>query len=175
MDKPHKKLDAWKLAMELVKTVYKATADFPAVEKYSLTDQIRRAAVSVPSNIAEGAARQTKKEFANFLHIAQGSLSELDTQLELARELGYLSVESWNTLDALLIRVDKMLTGLIRSLLSRRTDPTPNAARLTAPNPSRLTASNPSRLTASNPSRLTASNPSRLTASNALRLTASHD
>ncbi len=163
MDKPHKKLDAWKLAMELVKAVYKATADFPVVEKFSLTDQIRRAAVSVPSNIAEGAARQTKKEFSNFLHIAQGSLSELDTQLELALELGYLSVESWNALDGLLIRVDKMLTGLIRSLLSRRSDPTPNAARLTEVNASPLTASNASPLTKVNSSRLTASNALPLT------------
>lgn len=153
MDKPHKKLDAWKLAMELVKAVYQATADFPAVEKFSLTDQIRRAAVSVPSNIAEGAGRQTKKEFANFLHIAQGSLSELDTQLELARDLGYLSVDNWNPLDALLIRVDKMLSGLIRSLLSRRSDSTPNSSRLTNVNPSPLTDVNASRMLTPHPLR----------------------
>lgn len=116
MDKPHKKLDAWKQAMELVKDVYKATSSFPATEKYSLTDQIRRAAVSVPSNIAEGAARQTRKEFINFLHIAQGSLSELDTQFELARELGYIDEVAWKAIDALMVRVDKMLSGLIRSL-----------------------------------------------------------
>jgi four helix bundle protein len=67
--------------MELVSEVYRVTASFPARETYSLTDQIRRAAVSVPSNIAEGAARQTKKEFVNYLHMTQGSLSELDTQL----------------------------------------------------------------------------------------------
>ncbi len=133
MDKPHKKLDAWKLAMLLVKEVYKATADFPAVEKYSLTDQIRRAAVSVPSNIAEGAARQTKKEFVNFLHIAQGSLSELDTQLELSRELGFLSAECWKQLDLMVMRVDKMLSGLIRSIKS------PNSPRFTEVNDSPLT------------------------------------
>ncbi len=102
--------------MELVKDVYKATSSFPATEKYSLTDQIRRAAVSVPSNIAEGAARQTRKEFINFLHIAQGSLSELDTQFELARELGYIDEVAWKAIDALMVRVDKMLSGLIRSL-----------------------------------------------------------
>lgn len=115
MEKPHKKLDVWILAMALVKDVYKATADFPSAERFSLTDQIRRATVSIPSNIAEGAARNTKKEFVNFLHISQGSLSELDTQLELARELGYLDKATWSKLDETMTRVDKMLTGLIRS------------------------------------------------------------
>ena len=71
MEKPHKKLDVWMLAMELVGEVYRVTASFPARETYSLTDQLRRAAVSVPSNIAEGAARQTKKEFVNYLHMAR--------------------------------------------------------------------------------------------------------
>ena len=85
MEKPHKKLDAWKLSMDLVIDVYRVTDKFPSHEKYGLIDQIRRATISIPSNIAEGAARQTKKEFSNYLHIAQGSLSELDTQIELAR------------------------------------------------------------------------------------------
>ena len=81
MEKPHKKLDAWKLSMDLVIDVYQRTERFPGQERYSLIDQIRRATISIPSNIAEGAARQTKKEFTNYLHIAQGSLSELDTQI----------------------------------------------------------------------------------------------
>jgi four helix bundle protein len=114
MEKPHRKLDVWNLAMELATHVYKATADFPREEVYSLRDQIRRAAVSVPSNIAEGAARQTRKEFANFLHVAQASLSELDTQLELARRFGYLDEERLRALDQLMERIDKMLTGLIK-------------------------------------------------------------
>ena len=84
--------------MDLAIEVYRATETFPSQEIYGLTSQIRRAVVSVPSNIAEGAARQTKKEFSNFLHIAQGSLSELDTQIELARRLGYLHETSWNSI-----------------------------------------------------------------------------
>ena len=114
MEKPHKKLDAWKLAMELVIKTYRFTETFPAKETYGLTDQIRRAAVSVPSNIAEGAARQTRKEFVNYLHIAQGSLSELDTQLEIAKQLGYLGEKDWGILDAEAERIDKMISGLIR-------------------------------------------------------------
>jgi four helix bundle protein len=69
MERPHKKLDVWKMAMDLVFDVYRVTKNFPMEEKHSLTDQLRRAAVSVPSNIAEGAARNTRKEFANFLSI----------------------------------------------------------------------------------------------------------
>jgi four helix bundle protein len=114
MDKPHKKLDVWKLSMDLVTQVYKITDSFPREERYSLTSQIRRAAVSIPSNIAEGAARQTKKEFTNYLHMAQGSLSELDTQLELAKSLGYLSFDDWQSIDVQMERIDKMITGLIR-------------------------------------------------------------
>lgn len=115
MDKPHKKLDAWKLAMDLVVDVYEVTHAFPARENYGLTDQIRRASISVPSNIAEGAARNTKKEFINYLHIARGSLSEVDTQFEIAKRLKYISAESWTRLDSTMVRIDKMLNGLIRS------------------------------------------------------------
>jgi four helix bundle protein len=114
MEKPHKKLDLWKVAIELVIQVYEVTDRFPKDERFSLTDQIRRAAISVPSIIAEGAARQTKKEFANYLHMAQGSLSELDTQLELARQLKYLDEHTWIGLDELMNRIDKMISGLIR-------------------------------------------------------------
>lgn len=114
MEKPHKKLDVWKLSMDLVTQVYKITGSFPKEERYSLTSQIRRAAVSIPSNIAEGAARQTKKEFANYLHMAQGSLSELDTQLEIANGLEYLSANEWQRLNKQMERIDKMITGLIR-------------------------------------------------------------
>jgi four helix bundle protein len=85
MEKPHKRLDAWKLSMDLIIEIYNETKKFPDRERYCLIDQIRRAAISIPSNIAEGAARQTTKEFANYLHIAQASLSELDTQVELAQ------------------------------------------------------------------------------------------
>jgi four helix bundle protein len=100
--------------MELAVMVYQLTDSFPRDERYSLTDQVRRAVVSVPSNVAEGAGRQTKKEFINYLHMAQGSLSELDTQLELARRLGYLVQDNWTMIDRRIERIDKMLSGLIR-------------------------------------------------------------
>jgi four helix bundle protein len=119
MEKPHKKLDAWKLSMDLVIDVYRETEEFPIREKYGLSDQIRRATVSIPSNIAEGAARQTRKEFANYLHIAQGSLSEMDTQLELAQRLGYIDEKTQRLLDIRMDRIDKTITGLIRHLNKR--------------------------------------------------------
>ena len=116
MDKPHKQLDAWKLSMDLVIDIYRETDIFPNRERYGLIDQIRRAVISIPSNIAEGAARHTKKEFINYLHIAQGSLSELDTQLELARRLDYIDEKTQRSLDERMDRIDKTITGLIRHL-----------------------------------------------------------
>ncbi|WP_025321607.1 four helix bundle protein [Deferrisoma camini] len=83
LDRPHKKLDAWKVALELCKEVYVLCESLPPDERFSMATQLRRVAVSVPSNIAEGAARGTVREFAHFLSVAQGSLAELDTQLEL--------------------------------------------------------------------------------------------
>ncbi|MEK6619300.1 MAG: four helix bundle protein [Nitrospirota bacterium] len=120
MKKPHKKLDAWKAALDLVLAIYRETDRFPKEELFGLTGQVRRAAISVPSTIAEGAVRQTKKEFINFLHMAQGSLSELDTQLELAKRLGYLAEENWTMLDGKAERIDKMISGLIRHLKNSR-------------------------------------------------------
>lgn len=114
MEKPHKKLHAWNLSMDLVIDVYRITNSFPVNEMYSLTGQMRRAAISVPSNIAEGAARQTKKEFVNYLHMAQGSLSELDTQTEIALRLGYIEHHDAKQLETNLERVDKIPSGLIR-------------------------------------------------------------
>jgi len=115
-DKPHKRLEAWKRALELVTDVYKLTGAFPAQERYALVDQMRRAAVSIPCNIAEGAARQTKKEFAQFLHVARGSLSELDTQLEIAGRLGYMPAEGQRLLQSSCQAVDRLLNGLVRSM-----------------------------------------------------------
>ncbi len=100
--------------MELVLDLYKTTETFPHTKARSLVDQIRRASVSIPSNIAEGAGRQTAKEFVRFLHIAQGSVSELDTQLELSLKLGYLKKNDWGRLDEQMMKIDKMVTGLIR-------------------------------------------------------------
>lgn len=89
--KTHKDLDVWKEAVMLVKKIYELTSVFPKEEIYGLTSQIRRAVVSIPSNIAEGAARNSTKEFIQFLYIALGSCAELDTQLIIAKELGYIN------------------------------------------------------------------------------------
>ena len=86
----HHDLKVWREGMELVTEVYRVTSDFPREEIYGLTSQMRRAAVSVPSNIVEGAARTSSKEFLQFLSIARGSLSELETQILISQNLGYL-------------------------------------------------------------------------------------
>lgn len=102
--------------MNLVTKVYKMTQAFPAHENYGLTSQIRKAAISIPSNIAEGAARQTRKEFIHFLYISKASLSELDTQVDLANRLNYIQTAEDSQLNNKMIQVDKMLSGLIRKL-----------------------------------------------------------
>jgi len=115
----HHNLVAWQDAMELVKEVYRATADFPASESFGLTNQLRRAAVSVPSNLAEGAGREGTKEFLQFLSISRGSLCELETQIILAKNLGYM-----NNPDNLLTRIDRLFAlmgGLMNSLRKRTT------------------------------------------------------
>ena len=112
MDKPQKKLDVWKLSMELSRTIYRLTGSFPIEERFGLVSQMRRAAVSIPSNLAEGAARTSNNEFRNFLSIARSSLSELDTQLDLSQQLGFITEQSRLELDRLLTRIDKMLYGL---------------------------------------------------------------
>jgi len=110
--RPHHKLDAWKNAIDLVVDVYKATEDFPKEERYGLTSQIRRAAVSVPANIAEGAGRYSNREFAHFLSNAQGSASELETELIISRRLGYLNETTYSDLIAPLDRIGRLITGL---------------------------------------------------------------
>lgn len=119
MNKPHKKLDVWTTALDFAQQIYKITERFPAKEQFGIASQIRRATVSIPSNIAEGAARQTKKEFIQFLYVAKGSLSEVDTQMEIAKGLQYLSQPDWATLNGKLERIDRMLSGLIRSLRTK--------------------------------------------------------
>lgn len=86
----HKDLDIWKWGIEWVEKVYKMTAAYPKEEIYGLTNQMRRATVSIPSNISEGAARSSKKEFGQFLYVALGSLAELETQAIISEKLGYL-------------------------------------------------------------------------------------
>ncbi len=119
--KSHHRLDAWKRSMALVTTVYEATAAFPKHELYGLTSQMRRAAVSVPSNIAEGAARETTPELLRFLYTARGSLAELETQSLLAHSLGYLSDP--DSLSEEIDRVSEILAGLIRHVKSRTGKP----------------------------------------------------
>ena len=107
----HYDLMAWQEGMKLAEAVYALTTGFPADERFGLTGQIRRAAVSVPSNIAEGAARITKKEFLHFLAIARGSLSELDTQLILSRKLDFPG--DYSASNHHLNQTFKLLNGLI--------------------------------------------------------------
>ena len=100
--------------MNLVKAVYAATQKFPGQEMYGLTAQLRRAAVSIPSNLAEGAARTGRKEFAQFLSVAKGSLSELETQLLIAAELGYLDRK--HAIFELVEEVSRLLSGLHKNV-----------------------------------------------------------
>lgn len=88
--KTHKDLDIWKIGIQLVDDIYHITRNFPENEKFGITSQIRRSAISIPSNIAEGAARSSKKEFIQFLYISLGSLSELETQLIISKKLKFL-------------------------------------------------------------------------------------
>lgn len=110
----HHDLKAWRDAMDLVEEVYRITTNFPTDERYALKAQIRRAAVSIPSNIAEGAAKGTKKEFRRALHMARGSLSETETQLQIAARLGYFHGDK--STDELIDRLFGRLSGLINSL-----------------------------------------------------------
>ena len=112
--KTHKDLLVWKTSIELVTVVYELTKSFPEEEKFGLTNQLRRVAVSIPSNIAEGDARNSKKEFVRFLSIALGSSAELQTQLLISKNLGYLSEQ--NKLILEFEAVSKMISGLIRSV-----------------------------------------------------------
>ena len=114
--KPHYRLDAWKQSMVLVRVVYDATKTFPPEELYGLTSQIRRSAVSIPSNVAEGAARSSAREFAHYLSIAKGSLSELETQLLIGKDLGYL--KSDETVFDLLEQVSRLISGLHKKVAS---------------------------------------------------------
>ena len=114
--KTHKDLDVWRKSIDLVASVYKTTSLFPKEELYGLTSQIRRAAVSIPSNIAEGAARNHVNEFRQFLYIALGSGAELETQLIIAKMLGFISDEKSQTLINELNSISRMLQGLIKSI-----------------------------------------------------------
>lgn len=113
----HKDLEAWKESIKLVKLVYKLTNDFPKQEDYGLTSQIRRAVISVPSNIAEGNARATAKETVRFIDIALGSLAELDTLLTIAQELDY--IENYKIEDEQIKKVNALISGLRKYFIEK--------------------------------------------------------
>jgi four helix bundle protein len=118
MAKSYKELIVWQKSMELAEKVYLLVKALPKEETYALSDQIRRAAVSIPSNIAEGHARQSQKEFLQFLCIARGSRAELETQLLLARRLGYFETVSSELYDATMILLDE-ISRMLFSLTSK--------------------------------------------------------
>ena len=114
--RPHERLDVWNRSIDLVMSVYKATELFPKEERFGLTSQIRRAAVSIPANVAEGAARNSQKEFIHFLSNAQGSASELETELLIAFRLGYLAEQNHGAIRAEIDSIGRMIVGLSRSV-----------------------------------------------------------
>ena len=111
-----KDLEVWQVAMRLVQACYELSRAFPDSEKFGLTKQLRRSAVSVPSNIAEGQARQYTAEFRHFLYIALGSLAELETQTLIACDVTYLTVDDLKDIESLIGEIRRMLHGLIRQL-----------------------------------------------------------
>ena len=115
----YKDLIAWKKAMELVAMIYDATDGFPSHEQFGLVSQLRRAAVSVPSNIAEGKAHYSNRDFVRFLRHARGSLAEIETQVLIARQRQYLPAETTAKLTQKLDELGRILSGLINSLKDR--------------------------------------------------------
>jgi four helix bundle protein len=115
-DMNYQQLDVWKVSIDLTETIHRTIRSFPPEERFSLTEQLRRASISIPLNIAEGSARTTSKEFVRFLDIARGSLREVETCLVLASRFGYLNDEHYGVIREQLERVGRMLTALRRSL-----------------------------------------------------------
>lgn len=109
----YQKLDAWRVSMQLVKGVYMETKNFPKEEIYGMTSQIKRAAVSIPSNIAEGMGRQHKKDTIHFLHVSRGSVYELETHLNIALMVNIMTEESFRKLISLCDDTIRLLNGLI--------------------------------------------------------------
>jgi four helix bundle protein len=114
--KSYRELIVWQKAMELVKRIYHLVGCFPTHERYGLADQMRRSAVSIPSNIAEGQARQHTAEFRHFLYIALGSLAELETQALIAHDVAYLAADELSRIEASIGEIRRMIHGLIKHL-----------------------------------------------------------
>ena len=117
--RPHENLEVWKKSVDFVVEIYKLTESFPNEEKFGLTSQVRRASVSIPTNIAEGAARTSNKEFAHFLSISQGSASEVATEILIAAKLGFIEKESFAEISAKLNEIGRMITGLRNHIKSK--------------------------------------------------------
>jgi len=115
----HKELKVWQKGIELVKSVYEVTQSFPANEQFGLVSQMRRAAVSIPSNIAEGCGRNSDKELTHFLYVALGSASELETQIIISQELNFLGNEKSEQLQSLILEIIKMTSSLIKTIRTR--------------------------------------------------------
>ena len=118
--KDFRQLEVWRFAQELAVGIYRLTAPFPKEERYGLTDQIRRAAVSIPTNLAEGCGRDGDADFARFVPIAFGSACEVESLLELCRELGFLNATDYELTQAKLVSVKRMLSGLLKKLRAER-------------------------------------------------------
>ncbi len=115
----HKDLKVWQKAIELVKVIYDVTITFPNTEQFGLISQIRRCAVSIPSNIAEGCGRNSNKELIHFLYITLGSASELETQIIISQELGFLEKRKSEELQEMVLEIIKMTSSLIKSIKTR--------------------------------------------------------
>lgn len=115
----YRDLDVWKEGMAIARAIYRDTADFPREELYGITSQMRRASTSIPVNIAEGYGRETTGAFIQFLRIAQGSLKELETLVELSNQLGFLADDRFESMNANMVRLSKMLRSFIRALERR--------------------------------------------------------
>ncbi|KAF2328847.1 four helix bundle protein [Flavobacterium ginsenosidimutans] len=111
-----KKILVWQKSISLVTKIYKATSTFPKEEMFGLTSQIRRSSVSIPSNIAEGSGRESSKDFLRFLYISLGSIFEMQTQLEIAKNIIYINEEEFNLLYEDSREIERMLASLIRKL-----------------------------------------------------------
>ena len=117
----YRDLVVWQKGMDIVTKIYDLTRDFPASEIYGLTSQIRRCAVSVPSNMAEGYGRRSTQEYIRFLQIASGSLFELQTQLQISINLNYISNQKFAEMDNLISEIDRMLSSLINAIKNSST------------------------------------------------------
>ncbi|MEJ2091200.1 MAG: four helix bundle protein [Syntrophobacterales bacterium] len=120
MVRKFRELVVWQKALDLVKEIYRVTQEFPKEEIFGLTSQLRRAAVSVPSNIAEGQGRLTEKEFRQFLGNARGSLAEVETQIIIANDLDFINDQDFKNLSAMITEVGRVLNGLISSVISEK-------------------------------------------------------